>query len=1066
MDPGPNYTLGPTFNDAEILPWVIEEHVTCRYHHWTLGGSRGTHWLRNLVPQTITEVDPGPNYTLGPTFNDAEILPWVIEEHVTCWYHHWTLGGSRGTHWLRNLVPQTITEVDPGPNYTLGPTFNDAEILPWVIEEHVTCWYHHWTLGGSRGTHWLRNLVPQTITEVDPGPNYTLGPTFNDAEILPWVIEEHVTCWYHHWTLGGSRGTHWLRNLVPQTITEVDPGPNYTLGPTFNDAEILPWVIEEHVTCRYHHWTLGGSRGTHWLRNLVPQTITEVDPGPNYTLGPTFNDAEILPWVIEEHVTCWYHHWTLGGSRGTHWLRNLVPQTITEVNPSPNYTLGPTFNDAEILPWVIEEHVTCWYHHWTLGGSRGTHWLRNMVPQTITEVDPGPNYTLGPTFNDAEILPWVIEEHVTCWYHHWTLGGSRGTHWLRNLVPQTITEVDPGPNYTLGPTFNDAEILPWVIEEHVTCWYHHWTLGGSRGTHWLRNLVPQTITEVDPGPNYTLGPTFNDAEILPWVIEEHVTCWYHHWTLGGSRGTHWLRNLVPQTITEVDPGPNYTLGPTFNDAEILPWVIEEHVTCWYHHWTLGGSRGTHWLRNLVPQTITEVDPGPNYTLGPTFNDAEILPWVIEEHVTCWYHHWTLGGSRGTHWLRNLVPQTITEVDPGPNYTLGPTFNDAEILPWVIEEHVTCRYHHWTLGGSRGTHWLRNLVPQTITEVDPGPNYTLGPTFNDAEILPWVIEEHVTCWYHHWTLGGSRGTHWLRNLVPQTITEVDPGPNYTLGPTFNDAEILPWVIEEHVTCWYHHWTLGGSRGTHWLRNLVPQTITEVNPGPNYTLGPTFNDAEILPWVIEEHVTCWYHHWTLGGSRGTHWLRNLVPQTITEVDPGPNYTLGPTFNDAEILPWVIEEHVTCRYHHWTLGGSRGTHWLRNLVPQTITEVDPGPNYTLGPTFNDAEILPWVIEEHVTCWYHHWTLGGSRGTHWLRNLVPQTITEVNPSPNYTLGPTFNDAEILPWVIEEHVTCWYHHWTLGGSRGTHWLRNLVPQTITEVDPGPNYTLGQLSMMQKSSLG
>ena len=193
---------------------------------------------------------------------------------------------------------------------------------------------------------------------------------------------------------------------------------------------------------------------------------------------------------------------------------------------------------------------------------------------------------------------------------------------------------------------------------------------GQQGTHWLRNLVPETITEVDPGPNHTLGPTFNDAEILPWVIEEHVPCWYHHWALGGSRGTHWLRNLVPETITEVDPGPNHTLGPTFNDAEILPWVIEEHVTCWYHHWTLGGSRGTHWLRNLVPETITEVDPGTNQTLGPTFNDAEILPWVIEEHVTSWYHHWTLGGSRGTHWLRNLVPETITEVDPGPNHTLG------------------------------------------------------------------------------------------------------------------------------------------------------------------------------------------------------------------------------------------------------------------------------------------------------------------------------------------------------------------------------------------------------------
>ena len=118
--------------------------------------------------------------------------------------------GQQGDTLVMKFNPETITEVDPGPNHTLGPTFNDAEILPWVIEEHVTCWYHHWTLGGSRGTHWLRNLVPETITEVDPSPNHTLGPTFNHAETLSWVIEEHVTCWYHHWTLGGSRGTHWL----------------------------------------------------------------------------------------------------------------------------------------------------------------------------------------------------------------------------------------------------------------------------------------------------------------------------------------------------------------------------------------------------------------------------------------------------------------------------------------------------------------------------------------------------------------------------------------------------------------------------------------------------------------------------------------------------------------------------------------------------------------------------------------------------------------------------------------------------------------------------------------
>ena len=35
-----------------------------------------------------------------------------------------------------------------------------------------------------------------------------------------------------------------------------------------------------------------------------------------------------------------------------------------------------------------------------------------------------------------------------------------------------------------------------------------------------------------------------------------------------------------------------------------------------------------------------------------------------------------------------------------------------------------------------------------------------------------------------------GTHRLRNLLPETITEVEPGPNYTLGPPFNDTEIPP------------------------------------------------------------------------------------------------------------------------------------------------------------------------------------------------------------------------------------------------------------------------------------
>ena len=111
-----------------------------------------------------------------------------------------------GTHRLQNLLPETITEVDPGPNYTLGPTFNDAEIPPGVKEEHVTCWFHHQALGGSRGTHRLRNLLPETITEVDPGANYTLGPPFNDAVILPGVREEHVTCWFHHQAPRGQQG--------------------------------------------------------------------------------------------------------------------------------------------------------------------------------------------------------------------------------------------------------------------------------------------------------------------------------------------------------------------------------------------------------------------------------------------------------------------------------------------------------------------------------------------------------------------------------------------------------------------------------------------------------------------------------------------------------------------------------------------------------------------------------------------------------------------------------------------------------------------------------------------
>ena len=86
----------------------------------------------------------------------------------------------------------------------------------------------------------------------------------------------------------------------------------------------------------------GTNRGTHWLRNLVPETITEVDPGTNQTLGATFNDAEIIPWVIEEHVTCWYHHWTLGAAGGH------IGYEIWSLRPSPKWILAQTTHWAQL----------------------------------------------------------------------------------------------------------------------------------------------------------------------------------------------------------------------------------------------------------------------------------------------------------------------------------------------------------------------------------------------------------------------------------------------------------------------------------------------------------------------------------------------------------------------------------------------------------------------------------------------------------------------------------------------------------------------------------------------
>ena len=82
------------------------------------------------------------------------------------------------------------------------------------------------------------------------------------------------------------------------------------------------------------------------------------------------------------------------------------------------------------------------------------------------------------------------------------------------------------------------------------------------------------------------------------------------------------------------------------------------------------------------------------------------------------------------------------------------------------------------------------------------------------------------------------------------------------------------------------------------------ITKLGPDPNYSLDPTFNDAEILFVVTEEHVACWYHHWTKGGSTDPVWLRFLASGTINKLAPGPNHSLHKTFNNAKNINGVIE------------------------------------------------------------------------------------------------------------------------------------------------------------------
>ena len=232
-------------------------------------------WLQFLTSRTITKLGPRPKYTLDASFNDAEISHGVREEPVTCMFHHRTLGGSVDPPWLRFLASRTLTKLGPGPKYTLDPRFNYAEIPHGVREEPVTCKFHHRTLGGSVDPPWLRFLASRTLTKLGPGPKYTLETRFNDAEIPHGVREEPVTCKFHHRTLGGSVDPPWLRFLASRTLTKLGPGPKYTLETRFNDAEIPHGVREEPVTCKFHHWTLGGSI-----------------------------DAEIPHGVREEHVTC------------------------------------------------------------------------------------------------------------------------------------------------------------------------------------------------------------------------------------------------------------------------------------------------------------------------------------------------------------------------------------------------------------------------------------------------------------------------------------------------------------------------------------------------------------------------------------------------------------------------------------------------------------------------------------------------------------------------------------------------------------------------------------------
>ena len=131
------------------------------------------------------------------------------------------------------------------------------------------------------------------------------------------------------------------------------------------------------------------------------------------------------------------------------------PSLVTIFGPqrrSPNLVLAQTTASTKLsmtqkfFIGVIEEHMTCWYYHWTPGGGTDPVWLRFFASETITKLGHGPNYSLDKTFNNAEILHGVIEEQVICWYHHGTQGAAQ------TQFGYDFWALEPTPNWVLAQT--------------------------------------------------------------------------------------------------------------------------------------------------------------------------------------------------------------------------------------------------------------------------------------------------------------------------------------------------------------------------------------------------------------------------------------------------------------------------------------------------------------------------------------------------------------------------------------------------------------------------------------